>query len=165
MAFIKQSHPNSVQVMTDLIRLAEKDNSLLLILNLVSFPIGDLLPDRAAANQHLLTVIISSHSKVWIVGSWSELVPGHHKEYQGGNLFKHGVQPHILKIKIVMFIIGLLSYLKRNSNPEKIDNDPGEVHIAHHHGVEVPEQLQLLQADCSLSISVLCILTTSECNY
>ena len=155
--------------MTDLIRLAEEHNSLLLILiiiNLECFPVGDLLPDRAAANQHLLTVIISSHSKVWIVRSWSELVPGHHKEYQGGNLFKHRVQPLVLKIKIVMFIIiGLLPYLKRNSDPEKIDNDPGEVHIAHHHGVEVPEQLQLLQTDCSLSISVLCILTASVLRF
>ena len=44
-----------------------------------------------------------------------------------------------------MIIIGLLSYMKRNSDPEKIDDDPGEVHIAHHHGVEVPEQLQLLK--------------------
>ena len=46
-----------------------------------------------------------------------------------------------------------MSNLEWDSDPEEIDNDPGEVDIAHHHDVKVSKQLQLLQADCSLPIS------------
>ena len=52
----------------------------------------------------------------------------------------------------------MFPHLEWDSDPEEIDNDPGEVHIANHHHIEVSEQLQFLQADSSLTISVLGIL-------
>ena len=74
---------------------------------------------------------------------------GHDKEYQGGELLEHGVEPLILK---------------GNRDPEQVDDDPREVDVADHHDVEVTEQLQLLQAHGRLAVSSRGVLSYIDIN-
>ena len=134
--------------MTELIRLAEEHNSFFIIvtiINLVRLPGSYLIPEGTAANKHFFIIVLCCHRKVWIIGSWPEFVSGHHKEDQGGHLLEHGVQPLVLRgMHVRMITRNYVAYLERNSDPEEVHNDPCEVHVAHHHHIEVPEQLQLL---------------------
>jgi hypothetical protein len=43
-------------------------------------------------------------------------------------------------------------YLEGDGDPEKVDDDPGEVDVADDHHVELAEQLQLLQAHRRLAV-------------
>ena len=44
--------------------------------------------------------------------------------------------------------------LERDRYSEQVDDDPGEVDVADHHDVEMPEQFQFLQADGGLTVSL-----------
>ena len=50
---------------------------------------------------------------------------------------------------------------------EEVDDDPGEIYVAHHHDVKVSEELELLQGDHGLPVSlggVLQVPEIVECN-
>lgn len=72
-----------------------------------------------------------------MIRNGSELVGGQNVENVRGGFFEHLVHPDVLE---------------RDRRPQQIDDDAGEVDVAHDHDVELAEQLQLLQIHGSLSV-------------
>jgi len=95
--------------------------------------------DSRPSNQDLFHIILLGQGEVGVVAGGPELVAGHHEEHEGRHFFEHLVQPRVLE---------------RNSNPEEIDDNPGEIDVADDHNVEVAKQLQLGEGHRGLPISV-----------
>ena len=51
-----------------------------------------------------------------------------------------------------------MANLERDRYSAQADDDPGEVDVADHHDVKMPEKLQFLQADGGLTICLGCLL-------
>ena len=67
------------------------------------------------------------------------ILPCHDEEHERGHLLEHLVQPLVLE---------------RHRDLEQVNDDASEVDVAHHHDVEVPEQLELLQGDGGLAVGL-----------